>query len=224
MRPSQNTARPRRGMSLVELSIGIVITTMVVGALSALWFAVAETWVKSGSSQNVTLTGNQAVSRLEASLRTAKYIFQTNAGSTDGKTTPAASVLFWKADSWTASPDGAVQVAELAVIEHDPASGRLYLYQAIPKASMTASQITRASGVTMWTDLSSPSTLTAFKGYDFVQKTVLSEAITGALFASRSASSGGRPTLEYTLILSRAGTTSRVYSLASLRGPSTRPL
>ena len=30
MRPSQNIARPRRGMSLVELSIGIVITTMVV--------------------------------------------------------------------------------------------------------------------------------------------------------------------------------------------------
>ncbi len=224
MRPCCKSARPRQGMSLVELCIGIVITTMVVGALSALWFAVAETWVKSGSSQNVTLTGNQAVSRLESTLRTAKYIFQCNAGSTDGKTTPAASILFWKADNWNGAADGAVQVAELAVIEHDPASGRLYLYQAIPKASMTASQITRASGVTLWNDLSSASTLTAFKGYDFVQKTVLSEAITGALFAARTAPAGGRPTLEYTLILSRAGTTSRVYSLASLRGPSTRPL
>ena len=89
---------------------------------------------------------------------------------------------------------------------------------------MTPIQVTRASGVAMWNDLTSPSTLTAFKGYDFVQKSVLSEAVTGALFAARSASSGGRPTLEYTLILSRAGGTSRVYSLASLRGPSTRPL
>jgi hypothetical protein len=211
-------------MSLIELSIGLVITTMVVGALSALWYAVAETWVKSGSSQNVTLTGNQAVSRIESNLRTAKYIFQYSAGSLDGKTTPAASVLYWKADNWSNLTDGAVQVAEIALLEHDPASGRLYLYQAIPKASMNASQITRASGVAMWNDLSSYSTVTAFKSYDFVQKTVLSEAITGAVFNATPAPVGGRPALEYTLVLSRAGSSSRVYSVASVRGPTTRPL
>jgi hypothetical protein len=211
-------------MSLVELSIGIVITTLVFGALSALWYAVAETWTKSGSSQSVTLVGNQAMARLEATLRTAKYIIQCNAGSTDGKTTPAASVFIWKADNWIGVADGAVQVAELAVIEHDPASGRIYLYQAIPKASMNADQISRASGVTLWNDLSNPNTLTSFKSFDFVQRSVLSEAVTGALFNARSASSGVRPTLEYTLVLSRAGGSSRIYSLASLRGPSTRPL
>lgn len=224
MRRPENSGRCRRAMSLIELCIGLVITTMVVGALSALWYGVAETWAKSGSSQNVALTGNQAVSRIEANLRTAKYIFQSTAGSTDGKTTPAASVLYWKADNWNNLTDGAVQVAELALIEHDPASGKLYLYQAIPKASMNASQITRASGVAMWSDLSSYSTVTAFKSYDFVQKTVLSEAITGAVFTTHVAASGGRPTLEYTLVLSRAGTSSRIYSVASVRGPTTRPL
>jgi hypothetical protein len=172
----------------------------------------------------VTITGTQAVSRLESTLRPAKYIFQSTAGSTDGKTTPSASVLFWKADNWNNASDGAVEIAEMALIEHDPAAGKLYLYQAIPKASMTASQITRASGVALWADLSNPSTLATFKGYDFVQKTVLSESVTGAQFTARSAASGGRPTLEYTLVLSRAGGSSRVYSVASLRGPTTRPL
>ena len=223
MRHPQTSGR-RRGLSMIELSIGLVITTMVVGALSAVWFAVAETWIKSGSSQGVTLTGNQAVSRLESILRQAKYICQYTAGSSDGKTTPAASVLIWKADNWNNLSDGAVQIAELALLEHDPVAQKIYLYQAIPKASMNASQLTRAAGIATWMDLSATTTPAAFKAYDFVQKTVISEAVAGALFYSPAPKSGARPTLEYTLNLSRAGGTSLVYSLASLRGPSTRPL
>ena len=34
-------------MTLVELCIGLVVTTMVLGALSAVWFAVAEAWTSS---------------------------------------------------------------------------------------------------------------------------------------------------------------------------------
>jgi prepilin-type N-terminal cleavage/methylation domain-containing protein len=224
MMQSNRPSMRRRGMTLLELSIGLVVTSMVIGALSAVWFAVGETWAKSGSSQSVSLTGAQAVARFESNLRPAKYIFQVVSGSTDGKTTPGASVFYWKSDSWNNTADGAVQVGELALIEHDPSTQKLYLYQAIPSASMTASQLTRASGVALWADLSSSATVTAFKSYDFVQKTVLSESVVGALFSAPSTSSGARPKLEYTLSLSRSGTTSLVYSVVSLRGPTTRPL
>ena len=34
----------RGGMTLIELSIGLLVTSIVMGALASLWFAVARTW------------------------------------------------------------------------------------------------------------------------------------------------------------------------------------
>jgi hypothetical protein len=211
-------------MTLVELSVGIVITTLVIGALGALWYAVAETWRKSSSSQNVSLTGNQAAARLEAALRQSKYICQWKAGSIDGLTTPVASAFLWKGDDWNGSPDGQVQVGELALIEHDPAAQRIYLYQAKPYGSMTLDQQIRAGTVFNWSTLSSSSTPSDFKNLDYVQRTVLSEAVTGALFNVPTATTGARPVLEFSLTISRSSGTTLVYSAASLRTPSPRPL
>jgi Tfp pilus assembly protein PilW len=224
MRRRCNSIRGRRGMTLIDLSIGMVITSLVVGALASLWFAMGQTWANSGTSQSVTLTGAQAVSRLESTMRQAKYIFQYTAGSTDGKTTPAASALIWKGDNWNSTADGAVQVGEMALVEHDPVAQKIYLYQAIPIASMNATQIAKAGGVVLWIDLSKSTTPAAFKAYDFVQKTVISEAVAGAAFNAPTPLTGARPSLEYTLTVTRSGSSTLVYSVASLRGPTTRPL
>jgi hypothetical protein len=211
-------------MTIVELSIGMVITTLVMGAVSALWFGVCRTWQRGDGAQNVALTSGQATARLEATFRAAKYVFQIANGSVDGVTTPAAAAFFWKGDNWpaTANADQAVQIAELALVEHDPAAKRLYLYQAIPYASMTVSQKSRAAGVATYADLALASTRTTFKGYDFVQRQVISESITGALFGTPATSA--RPMLEFTLNLKRADGTALVYGAATLRGPTTRPL
>src|SRR5258705_4943074 len=101
----------RRALTLIELCIGMLVTTMVLGALSAMWFAVAHVWNTSTASQGVALTGNLAAVRLESTFRAAKYLCQYNVGSVDGKTTPAASIFFWKGDAWTTH--GAVRLRQL---------------------------------------------------------------------------------------------------------------
>jgi Tfp pilus assembly protein PilW len=209
------------GMTLVEMCIGLVVTSLIIGALSALWFAVAETWTRSSSSQHVSLTGGQAVARLETILRQSKYIFQWKAGSTAGN---AASALIWKGDNWNGVADAAVQIGELALVEHDANAKRIYLYQAIPATAMDASMKTRAGGVATWSDLSNTATVTAFKGYDFVQRTVITEAVTDASFNVPTATAGARQILEFNLTVSRDEGNALVYSAAALRGPTTKPL
>jgi Tfp pilus assembly protein FimT len=224
LRDSTIRQRPRGGMTLVELTIGMVITALVLGALGALWYAVGEAWGKSSSSQNVVLTGNQAAARLEATLRQAKYICQCKAGSVDGKTTPAAMVFFWKGDTWSNTSDGSVQVGELAVVEHDPVDKRIYIYQALPFDSMSAQQQTQAATVFHWSDLSAASAPSDFKSLSYVKKTVLADAVSGALFNVPTIKSGGKPLLEFTLTVTRSTNTSLVYGSTSLRTPSARPL
>jgi prepilin-type N-terminal cleavage/methylation domain-containing protein len=219
--PRRAAAATRRGMTLVELSIGMVVTTIVMGALFAVWFGVANAWNSSTSSQSVALTGNLAASRLESTFRTTKYLCQYAIGSVDGSRTPVGSVFFWKNDAWTA--DGAVQVAELALIEHDPVTKRLYLYEAKPSLAMTADQHTRASLTFTWADLIASGTPAAFKGYDFVQQKVFSEAVKGAAFNCPTPKPGSRPTVEFTLTISRPGGDSLVYGSAAVRAPTTRP-
>lgn len=220
--PTHISRAPRRpGMTLVELCIGIVVTSLVIGALSALWFAVAETWTRSSSSQHVALTGSQAVARLEATLRQAKYICYWAPGS--AANAPACA-LVWRTDSWNGVADGAVELGELAVVEHDPVAKKIYLYQAIPFNTMDASMKTRAGGVAVWSDLNSAATVATFKGYDFVKKIVVSEAVAAALFNVPTPKTGSRQMFEFTLTISREEGNALVYSAAALRGPTTRPL
>lgn len=221
--PAAKPRAARPGMTLVELCIGMVVTAMVLAALSAMWFGVAHAWAGSTASQGVALTGNLAAVRLESTFRAAKYLCQYTVGSVDGKSTPVGSVFFWKNDAWTA--DGAVQIAELALIEHDPVTKRLYLYEALPATSMSADQQTRASIRVTWTDLVASGTPGTFKTYDFVQKKVLSEAVAGASFnVPTSGKPNLRPSFEFTLTVSRPGGDLLVYGTASLRSPTTRPL
>ena len=160
--PPARAHTARHGMTLVELCIGIVLTTLVLGALSAVWFAVAHNWKKGAGTQSVNLTAAQANARLESAFRSAKYIFQCSPGSVDGGASTPGSVFFWRADNWVNLSDGAVQIGELGLVEHDPVAKKLYLYQALPYASMDAGQRVRAGGIATWADLSLVSTKATF--------------------------------------------------------------
>lgn len=220
--PGCRCRRHRRlAMTVVELTIGMAITAMVLGALSALWFAVARTWAASAPAQAAGITGNTAASRLEAHLRAAKYVCQYSPGSADGRVVPAGRVFFWKNDDWTA--DGVVQFAELVLIEHDAAAKELYVYEARSTTSMSVDQRARASLTPNWAELSSAATVDAFKGFDFIKRKVLSESIVGAAFNVPTIKAGTRPSVEFTLTVSRTGGDSMVYGLASMRSSTTRP-
>ena len=224
-------------MTLVELSIGLLVTSIILAALSALWYAVARTWSQNTGSQGTTLTAAHANGRIEQIVRHSKYVVQYRRGSLQpSSSTLTAQVLFWKYDGWNpyalrgdedketeARPDGAAQMAELALLEHDPESRRLYLYQALPAKIMSLDQRTRAAIVAAWAELTASDMPDTFKKYDFVQRQVFCEAVDGASFNVPSWGRTARPAIEYTLRLARGRDHSVSYGLASLRGPTTRP-
>jgi hypothetical protein len=217
--------RNRLGMTLVELMIGLVITILVVGASGALWYAVARAWGHSSGSQATALTGAHAVGRIERTMRESKYLIQFRPGSLgkEVSASSAAQLLFWQRDDWNSAADSTAQLGELAVLEHDPAEKRLYLYECLPQSQMTLDQQTRAGKVASWSELTSPSTPGIFKTYDFVRKYVFCEAVEGACVNVPVWGRSARPGLEFTLRLVRQGDRSIVYGLASLRAPASRP-
>jgi Tfp pilus assembly protein PilW len=238
MRECPSTSpRPRHAMTLVELSIGLLITTIVIGALSSLWIAVGDTWRKSSSSQTQTLRAGQIVTRLEGTFRQAKYVCQLTPGSVTETSAAPASAFFWRSDYWnaagdvsnpaafsTAVTDNLVEVAELSLVEYDAASKRLYLYQAKDPAAMNSTERAAAGTVWTWTDLSKSSNLTVFKGLSYVQQKVLSEGVSAVAFNMPTARAGGRPIIEFTLTMPQTGGTALIYSVASMRAPAARPL
>jgi hypothetical protein len=224
-------------MTLVELSIGLLVTSIVLAALSAVWYAVARTWSQNTGSQATTLTAAHANGRIEQIVRQSKYVIQYRRGSLNPTpSTLTAQVLFWRYDGWNpyalrgnedkpsdARPDGAAQMAELALLEHDPAARRLYLYRALPAEKMSLDQGTRAGIVATWTELTASAMPDDFKKFDFVQRQVFCEGVDGAVFNVPSWGRTARPAIEYTLRLARGRDRSVSYGLASLRGPTTRP-
>ena len=220
--PINPRRRPRAAMTLVELSMGLVVTSMVMAALASFWFAVARTW-NSSSAQSASLGGNLAAIRMENAIRQAKYLIQYRAGSVDGAASPTARLFYWAADNWPSARDEAPQLAELALIEHDAVGKRLYLYQAIPWASMSTDQRNRAGGVPSWTELSQTGTADTFKTYDFVTKTVFAEGVAGAMFYVPPESSTTRQMLEHAITTQRGNQNSVEYGTASLRSPTTKP-
>jgi hypothetical protein len=109
----------RSGLTLVELALGLIVLTIVVGALSAVTLAVSQGWQQSDDAMAEMLAGQHGVSALARTLRQAKMIGTYRPGSLDGTTAPAeaATVVIWKGD---ANEDGLIQFGEVAVIEFDP--------------------------------------------------------------------------------------------------------
>lgn len=221
----------RRGLTLVELSIGMVITAMVMGALGGMWFAVADAWRQSSSSQNAGATATQATARLDALLRDVRHVGVWTAGSINGSAA-GASVLVWRGDAWarnengtakTTLPDWIPQLGELLLIEHDPAAGKVYYYEPIPLASMTGTQPTRASKDVTWAELNSATLAASFKASDLVKRKVLTEGCAGAVFNVHAANGSTRACVEYSLRIVRPGAASLVYGTTTFRCPSPRP-
>jgi len=202
---------------VAELSIGLVITSMVMAALASTWHAVASAWAASGGTPGAGLTASVTVSRIEQRLRASRYVFQYASGAIN--TTPAkpAAIFYWKADNWNATADGVCQIGEMALIEHDPTAKRLYLYEPIASASMTTAQRT-AAGITAtafdMTDVSSPTT---FKQLSFVSRAVLTEAVPAVAFAMPAQTTGGRPLIEFTLKVTRPEGTLLFYGSCAQR-------
>jgi Tfp pilus assembly protein PilW len=165
---------PRRGFTAIELILGMLITTLIMGAMAAFCMAMSTAWKSAEKTQAVTLLGNQVVMRVQNEIRNAKLIGACTAGSSDGSATGAA-LLLWKQDT---NGDGYIQGNEVEMIEHDTTNHTLKLYS-----------IGQADGAGTWsysTVFTAATTPANFKLNR--QSTPLASGVYGAVFSTNGTS------------------------------------
>src|SRR5438874_1445919 len=107
-----NPFRRPRGFTFVELMMGLVITSLVLGALSAFTYAMTAAWKQSDSLQLTHMGSNQATVRIQNVIQQAKLIGLVRPGSLTGTGT-AAAMMYWANDN---SADGKIQFAEMGLL------------------------------------------------------------------------------------------------------------
>jgi hypothetical protein len=206
------------------LLIGLSISAIVLTALAAASYAVAQTWESDDGTQQLPIQATQVVARVRHYLSAAKYAGLVQPGSLTGSAT-GGYVFYWANDNWGGTSDSVPQIGEMALIQHDPTTGYLWLYQPIPVAQMTPAQITAAGTVITWAEMNDPSWVTTFKGLNYVTAAKLGTSVKGATFvADWFSSTTQRPMIEVTLVLNRPPQNSVTqYAGILLRAPATQP-
>jgi hypothetical protein len=228
------------GFTLIELMLGMVITTLVVGALGAMMTAVGRGWIASDAVKASSSFANQSAAHLRQVVRGAKQIGLVRFGSLDGSASPDAAVMLWKTDAlktvangdgtFRYVTDGKVQFSELGMIEHfigaDAAHSELRYYQVAFPSNWTAQQKQAADTPDLADDEIYKSTeVETFKGLENVQYTVLARNIIGCTFKRIDGTSVTRPALEYTLRIQKSdGSIDVEYGTIALRSPTTLPV
>jgi hypothetical protein len=197
----------RRGFTFVELLLGMIVTTIVLGALAVFTFAVSENWRTSDSAQSAFLAGSMGVDRLNQLVRSAQAIDSnpTN-GSLTNATAPAACML------WTdANADTLIEYSEMTLLKFDQANQRLVAY-AIPSTAANATTQT-ATLMTAASFLALP---------NVVATPIVHDVSACQIFSINAGSASPRPSLEIILQMKTSNGSSQtlVYTTATLRGPA----
>jgi len=209
----------RRGFTIFELMLGMIVTALVTAATAALLSAVAQGWKQSNDAGNGSNIVIQTHLRLQKVIRAAKQLGAVRTGSIEG--TNSADVLIWKADT---NQDNQVQVSELALLEHTPSDKKLRYYEVVYPSGWTQTQKTAADTPPLANDeIYDDASIDSFKALTYVQATVLSSGISGAEFHKYDSASYTRPTFDYLLNFSSGGATQTEYGTIAVRTPSTLP-
>ncbi len=220
----RSTQNNKRGLTLVELVIGLVVLSMVAGATSALMTAVGIGWTHGNQIEVGTSLSTQAMVRIQKILRAAKQIGACRMGAISGSPSQAAAVLVWKGDL---NRDGKVQASELALIEHqsnaDPDIAQLVCWEISYPTTWTSAQ-KQTADVTMVDDaIYADSEITSFKAMANVRAAGIVTCVTAAEFHRIDSSSTVRPALEYALKFNKDGMEIVKYGRSTSRTPATLP-
>ncbi len=170
--------------------MGIVVTAIVLSALSVFVFGVADGWTNAESAQSVFLSGNMAVDRIDRALREA-----TSAASA----TPS-DCIFWHDD---VNPDGQIQLSEVSLLEYDGVSN-------INRYDIAS---TNANAATLLSSLPTP---TAFKNYGAVSSPV-AHNISACQFLPVTPAAGEHASVEILLNVGQGNESTTLYTTATLR-------
>ena len=205
--------RSSGGFTFVELCFGLVITALVMAALATFSLAMSTAWQNAGSSQDILLQANQDVRLLDAKIRPCALTGGWQSGSLDGSASLPAAVLLWTADTNSSST---VNYSEIMLIEHDPATEQINLYQA-PVPLAVPDTVYSYANV-----FAQASFISTFK--DGLAPTVLCRHVVGAQFYVGPADSTiARPFVEFALTVKSGNQTQVVYGDATLRAPLAVP-
>ena len=119
-----------RGFTVPELVLALSIMAVIGLSVAGVTGAISTAWANSESTYDTIQTGRSAMLNLQQQLSRAKLI--TKAASN--------AVVFWARDF---NGDGKINLSELAVIEHDPASKTIKRYRI--EFSDNLDEATRAS-------------------------------------------------------------------------------
>ena len=213
-----------RAFTLMELVMGMIITGLVMVAVSALLSAVAHGWTQTTATQSSSNHKVQVHARVQSILKGAKQLGAVRPGSLSGYAIPAA-VMMWAGDY---NGDDRVQFSELALLMHDGGTGSpdgyLAFYEVVYPSAWTAAQKEAADSVTLSKDeIYKDSNIDTFRLLANVRQTILATEVVGATFTLTDGADVTRPSLDYVLKFQKAGSPQTEYGTVAVRTPTTLP-
>lgn len=140
--------RSRRGLTLVELSLGLVLLSLIGAALGSVMLSASNAWSFQQESQDAMAGDRQASHQVYQLLRKAKRIgLATKDDQTvdpvliDGAPSIVRSasgvgghMMIWRED---ANGDGIMQASEISLVAHNTTDSTLQLFE-MPQSSVVA--------------------------------------------------------------------------------------
>lgn len=215
--------RHSRGLTYVELTIGMAITAVLMLALSTFAVAISAGWKHSDDEFKARSANTRSVSQIHDALRNMLCIVQANVGDADGG---AAYLFCWQNDTNGGAADNRAQFGEMALVEFDPATKTVWLYEAKDTSAMTTAEKNSAASDS-WGDYTSPAIVTYFKSSSFLaaRKPLIGGystsggkgvAVLSAQFGSFAANNG-KPIASYRVTIGDADSSSAAYGNVALR-------
>ncbi|MGD0387991.1 MAG: hypothetical protein ABSC42_03465 [Tepidisphaeraceae bacterium] len=215
---------------MVELVIGLVIVALVMLGAAAILGAVAEGWNDQDVTRSTQMQANQTYLRVQNALEGAEYV-----GYVTPSTSQSGSVFFWQNDHLGGVEAGDPYVGEMALLQYDPATASLWLYQ-VPSSQLGNSQAQQLLTLAV---IDEPTEATWFTQQSFVQKQALGGPGSLANDGTRmqvtgfqvyvnpawlSGTSTQLPVIEYAIgFKQNDGTSLTLYNTTTIRGPATQP-
>ncbi len=215
----------RRGLTLVELCLAMIITAMVGVSVVAFTTMTGRAWRESEYTQQLDVSAQQAGGMIAAMVESSRALGAV------GASPPA--VFLWLTDSFDGTADAKAQLAEMALIEYDAALKTVFLYQ----ADLVKAQLLRgdADDVLYNHDISNLDFAALFKtqqGWLAPRRALMGPGRTvdddqtitrveSATFTRLSTS--GLPAVEMNVTLSRGSERRVVRSVLTVRAPTARP-
>jgi type II secretory pathway pseudopilin PulG len=188
----------KRGFTLIELCLGLVTTSLVMGAAAAFMMGVANTWTASANAQANVAASTQTTLKLQSFFRQSLAV-----GAAD-----ATTVLVWKSDN---NADGKIQSSELSALAYDATSKTLLLQ--FPTVT--------GAGDATWTPMAftAASALTTFRSLGKNSRMVLNRVTATNLAVLRPTGAIQRAIVEFDITTTRNSDSKRYYGSAALRTP-----